>query len=328
LPDFTLYVSPLNESGGHLVTNGQNPPTNEDATAAVSQRATSRRRAAYDRDCAAVKREAAAANRDHAQADNDQRAMNREHAAGVREQAASGRDADASRRDRTQAAAEGQTGNQHRDREQAAADRESAASDRERTASDRVSSQVEAQERTSSRGQAAADRKHAAADRIAASCDQEYMRTELRLAGLDPVTGAVDRWAGLATLERDVARARRGNGLLVLAYIDVDELTQINGEDGRAAGDRVLRNVANAVHRHLRQYDTLVRLGQNEFLCGLGNCTSATAQSKFRAIRSTLAETQVQASFSVGYAELRLNEALDQLTARAKLALYAAKQSR
>jgi diguanylate cyclase (GGDEF)-like protein len=108
----------------------------------------------------------------------------------------------------------------------------------------------------------------------------------------------------------------------------VDDFKQVNDHEGHAAGDVLLRDIASAIQQHLRPYDTLVRLGGDEFVCALGDCTFATAHDRFRKIRSTLAQTQMRASISVGFAELRHAETLDDLTERADRALYAAKQSR
>jgi diguanylate cyclase (GGDEF)-like protein len=209
-------------------------------------------------------------------------------------------------------------------------------------ASDRGLSQAEAEERTSDRGHAADDREHAAADREHAAADREHsvaeqvaasrvnedMRVKLRAAQMDPLTGAFGRGIGLVLLEREIVRARRGNGLLVLAYIDVDDLRQINNRDGHPAGDVLLRDVANAIQQHLRPYDTLVRIGGDEFVCALGDCTLAIARVRFGEIRATLAKAQPLASMSVGFAELRSDETLAELTERADLALYAAKALR
>lgn len=276
----------------------------------IAERRQRRCAAAVERGRNAVKREAAAARRDQSQAEADQRAQVRLLAADARESGISDRDADAS--DRGQALADMDQRAENRDR--AADDREHAASDRDADASDRDQTQADS------------DREHAVADRVAANRDQEHMRAELKLAQVDPLTGAVGRGLGLVALERDINRARRGNGLLVLAYIEVNELKQVNDNDGHASGDALLRDVANAIRRHLRPYDTLARIGGDEFLCALGNCSSQTAQTRFRKIRSVLAESQ-PTTISVGYAQLLPEETLEQLTERAELALYAARRS-
>ena len=89
-------------------------------------------------------------------------------------------------------------------------------------------------------------------------------------------------------LEREINRARHGNGHLVLAYIDVDGLKQVNDSHGHGAGDALLRDVAGAIQKHLRSYDTLVRVGGDEFVCALGDCTPAVANIRFEEIRATL----------------------------------------
>jgi diguanylate cyclase (GGDEF)-like protein len=149
----------------------------------------------------------------------------------------------------------------------------------------------------------------------------------VRVAQLDELTGAFGRGVGMLLLRRELIRARRGNGRLVLAYIDVDGLKQINDRHGHAAGDVLLREVADAIQQHLRPYDTLVRVGGDEFVCALADCTPAIAQVRFQAIRATLVNAGPRASISVGFAELRLEDTLEELTKRGDLALYAAKRS-
>jgi diguanylate cyclase (GGDEF)-like protein len=173
-----------------------------------------------------------------------------------------------------------------------------------------------------------ADREEAVADRTEADRDLDHTRAELRLAQLDQLTGVFGRGIGMLLLESEIDRAHHGNGLLVLAYIDVDGLKQFNDRQGHAAGDQLLRDVTAAVQEHLRSYDTLVRVGGDEFVCALGDCTPAMARSRFQTIRATLQQTQPAATISVGFAELRPQDTLEQLTHRGDLALYEAKRDR
>ena len=129
-------------------------------------------------------------------------------------------------------------------------------------------------------------------------------------------------------LEREIDRAGRGNGRLVLAYIDVDGLKQVNDCRGHRAGDALLRDVAAAVLQHLRSYDTLVRVGGDEFVCVLGDCTRAIAECRFDEIWATMVATQPDASISVGFAELRRGDTLEELTRRGDAALYDVKRNR
>lgn len=232
-------------------------------------------------------------------------------------------------------------------RDQAAADRDRAATLRDRAASHRDAAQAEvdlempnrggsaAEQRTADRGLAAADRSFAAADReeatadrSAAARDREAARAELRQAQFDGLTGAFGRELGMVVLEREINRARHGNGRLVLTYIDVDGLKQTNDLHGHAAGDGLLRAVVAAIRTHLRSYDPIVRVGGDEFICMLADITPDDGRHRFQSIRATIEESHPTASISVGFAALRPQDTLEQLTERGDAALYEAKQAR
>ncbi|HEU0316558.1 MAG TPA: diguanylate cyclase [Solirubrobacteraceae bacterium] len=252
-----------------------------------------------------------------AHAEADERTSTRDEAAASRDRAATDRDRSASGRDRSQAEADQRTTN------------------RNRTASDRDRSQAEADQRTSDRDRAgvdreraAADREEAAADRAAATHDRREARAELRHAQLDQLTGAFGRELGLVMLEQEIDRARRGAGRLVLAYVDVDGLKQVNDRRGHAAGDALLRAVAGAIQARLRSYDAIVRVGGDEFVCALGETVPAEAGRRFAEIGAALEAERPEASISVGLAALRPGDTLAELTRRGDAALYAAKRAR
>jgi diguanylate cyclase (GGDEF)-like protein len=305
-------------------------------TSEFDQRRWGRGHAALDRERAAELREAAAAERDRAQAASDAGTRLRRGAADGREHAAADRDEHASERDRSQAAADQRAGGRSGaadDREHAVADRHHAAEDRDQSVSDRDVSQAAADQRAVNRSESARDSVHATSDREAAiedraGADRDYglRRADLRRAQLDQLTGAFGREIGLSLLDREIDRARHGNGHLVLAYIDVDGLKQVNDGHGHGAGDALLRDVVAAIQRHMRSYDTLVRVGGDEFVCGLSDCTRAVAGSRFEEIRATMRIAQPHASLSVGFAELRPGDTLDELTKRGDAALYQAKR--
>ena len=77
-------------------------------------------------------------------------------------------------------------------------------------------------------------------------------------------------------------RARREGTSLVVAFVDVDGLKAVNDTHGHAAGDDVLRAVAERLRARMRSYDLLVRMGGDEFLCALPNITVAEARERFR----------------------------------------------
>jgi diguanylate cyclase (GGDEF)-like protein len=175
------------------------------------------------------------------------------------------------------------------------------------------------------RARSAADRESAAADRAAAARDRRQAEEELRQAQLDPLTGAYGRKLGMVALEREINRARHGTGRLVLAFTDVDKLKQLNDSQGHAAGDTLLQEVVAAIQAHLRSYDPVVRVGGDEFICALGDCTLEDARRRFHEIQSTMRQTRPAASISVGFAPLRPGDTLEQLVAAADAALYEVK---
>lgn len=131
---------------------------------------------------------------------------------------------------------------------------------------------------------------------------------------------------GWLALTHDIARARRGDGRFVIAFVDVDDMKGVNDRQGHAAGDHVLRARVAAMQSHLRSFDPIVRFGGDEFVCGLGGADLRDVRRRFQLIRASVRD-EVDVGFSVGLASLAADESLDQLTARADAALLRAKKN-
>ena len=85
------------------------------------------------------------------------------------------------------------------------------------------------------------------------------------LATRDPLTGCLNRRAFLAESERSLA-ASASNGMPVCCIMcDVDHFKSINDRFGHGGGDEVLKAVAKALGRGLRNGDLLGRYGGEEF---------------------------------------------------------------
>jgi diguanylate cyclase (GGDEF)-like protein len=182
-------------------------------------------------------------------------------------------------------------------------DRERAAIDRDRAADDRA--------------QAAADRVEAGRERAEALRVRAESQVLLREAATDQLTGVRTRYLGLDEAGRELERAHRTDARLLLAFVDVDGLKRVNDSKGHFAGDVLLQAVGKALQTHLRPYDVIVRYGGDEFVCVLSNVDMPEAASRFETIDRALADIDPTYSISVGLAQARRGETLEDLISRA-----------
>ena len=174
---------------------------------------------------------------------------------------------------------------------------------------------------------AAGDRADADVDRSAASTDRVVSAAERAVSSIDGLTGVHRRDAGTVELAREAARAKRTGQPFVIAFVDVDGLKATNDSVGHGAGDQLLRRIAKTIHANLRSYDLIVRFGGDEFVCGLTGLSVDEAAKRFSQVNATLEETE-QASVTVGLAQLKSDESLDDVIARADEALHSQRRDR
>lgn len=149
----------------------------------------------------------------------------------------------------------------------------------------------------------------------------------------DPLTRLYNsRWLR-DTGERDLLRASREHKPLALLLLDLDHFKAINDHAGHAAGDMVLQQVATRLRTAIRGADAVVRLGGEEFVVLLHDCTADAATNVAEAMRAAVREIVLpdgvgvaRLTASIGVAAYPDNGPdLDQLLAAADRAMYAAK---
>ena len=86
------------------------------------------------------------------------------------------------------------------------------------------------------------------------------------LALHDPLTGLPNRTLFLDRLDFTLATARRHGQKIALLYIDLDHFKQINDAFGHQVGDEVLKIASARMKAHLRESDTVARVGGDEFV--------------------------------------------------------------
>ena len=81
----------------------------------------------------------------------------------------------------------------------------------------------------------------------------------------DPLTGLANRRQLIHELTRMLARSRRDDHHVLVAYIDLDGFKAVNDLHGHDAGDALLAEAARRMGATLREGDLLARIGGDEF---------------------------------------------------------------
>src|SRR5829696_1774203 len=157
------------------------------------------------------------------------------------------------------------------------------------------------------------------------------------LSRLDPLTGLFNRRFLVEQAPRIWRQARRDGARVAAMVLDLDHFKRLNDAHGHAAGDAVLRAVADALSATVRPADVLARTGGEELVV-LGLVSDPT-EARHLAERLRLAVAGCGArhdhpvTVSIGIALTRPGygeepaDALWRLVDRADAAMYEAKQS-
>jgi diguanylate cyclase (GGDEF)-like protein len=164
---------------------------------------------------------------------------------------------------------------------------------------------------------------------------EEDRRRYYHIAVRDPLTGLFSRYY----MEDAAARLiemhdRNAEARLAVLVFDVDRFKGINDTYGHLNGDTVLRQLAVLLSQQSRRTDVAVRLGGDEFAIfqpGVSDNECEVFAERFRAavnaVRFDGDLAALQLSISIGIAEHRTGESLNDLLLRADTALYEAKRA-
>ena len=161
---------------------------------------------------------------------------------------------------------------------------------------------------------------------------QVRLRDQSRLALVDATTGLANRLAYEQQIVREFERWESDGRPFSLAAWDIDHFKAINDSYGHAAGDRVLKVVAEQLVGAARGTDTVVRYGGEEFVMILPATAGREAERLCNEIRARIAAvgfhfrgTPVSVTSSCGIATTVLGDTPETLFERADQALYRAK---
>lgn len=168
-------------------------------------------------------------------------------------------------------------------------------------------------------------------DRLRAS-----YRESLSLAVTDPLTGLYNRRYYDVHLKGQLERAAATDKPLAILMIDIDHFKLINDSHGHAVGDEVLAELACRIVRSVRNFDTVSRLGGEEFAVVMPDANAEQAIGVAERLRAAVAETpmtvstpegRITVTASVGVAlSLDGGEPAEELCERADRAMYEAKR--
>jgi diguanylate cyclase (GGDEF)-like protein len=162
----------------------------------------------------------------------------------------------------------------------------------------------------------------------------ERMGRAWTLATIDLLTGALNRQALLARLEDELERAARYQRPCSIVLVDLDHFKRVNDTYGHAAGDAVLREVAEVLTSNVRSTDLVGRYGGEEFMIVMPETDADAAASSAEKLRRLVGSRQVRlgdghvldVTLSAGVAGgLGQFLQLDALIRDADAALYSAK---
>jgi diguanylate cyclase (GGDEF)-like protein len=150
-------------------------------------------------------------------------------------------------------------------------------------------------------------------------------------AGTDPVTNCMNHRAMRRRLHEEIGRAMRTGSPLSCLLIDLDNFKLVNDRQGHQVGDRVLREVGQALVGEFRAFDRVARYGGDEFVAILPNAdlesaaaAAARALQRLQALPSHDVAPGVGAS--VGVAQWQTSMGTDALLRACDAALLRSKR--
>ena len=147
-----------------------------------------------------------------------------------------------------------------------------------------------------------------------------------KLSNTDELTGAFNRRVLDQVLKREISRSQRQLLPLSLCMMDLNDFKEVNDNYGHHMGDRVLRQFCQIVQKNIRSTDYLIRYGGDEFVVVTPSADTEHAKMVMDKISAAVGEfdfgIEQRIKTSIGVAELKDGDTIDQLLIRADKALY------
>lgn len=155
----------------------------------------------------------------------------------------------------------------------------------------------------------------------------------VHLSQHDPLTGLPNRALLGDRLDRAFARANRDGSRVAVIHIDIDNFGEINDFHGTAVADQVLCRCADGIAHSLRDTDSVIRSGSDEFIVIVEDAAAESVALQFgqrlrAALRDLVVDTPkaIAVTASVGIALFPCEGGADGLLKHADLALAQAQR--
>jgi len=156
---------------------------------------------------------------------------------------------------------------------------------------------------------------------------QYMLQAELgNLALTDELTGLCNRRGFMAIAERQLKIGHRTGRGIVLFFMDIDGMKQINDSFGHGEGDRALKRMAKALKMTFRDSDVIARLGEAS-----DNSETAIRARLAEDLKSVSAgETRYTITLSLGAVRINIcsSASIGEWMVRADQAMYEQKRRR
>ncbi|NLT94288.1 MAG: GGDEF domain-containing protein, partial [Clostridia bacterium] len=137
------------------------------------------------------------------------------------------------------------------------------------------------------------------------------------LAITDELTGVLNRRAAFEILEKLLMLAKRNEQPVSICFVDIDDLKLVNDTFGHSAGDELLSTFAAIIGESVRESDFICRLGGDEFLIILPDCSLEDAENLVGRIKERVEDINNQGlrdyriTFSYGLAFYDYHDDID-----------------
>lgn len=150
------------------------------------------------------------------------------------------------------------------------------------------------------------------------------------LAATDPLTEVGNRRLFVEEATKCMNNSKMDNAIYAMIVIDIDDFKVINDTHGHKIGDLILRHLCTTISKRFANHACMYRLGGEEFCIILPGDNPYDGVNFAELVKFVLANEHDKAlpayTVSMGVANLKADESIDEWLHRADVAMYSAKE--